>query len=302
MNLEIDATVIYDGRQRRSADVRRHQQHELAVQHVQEPRAAAGSDRDAGEGLDPRGDEPCRRSVALLRRRRQDGNHAFATTLKEHEEHQDRRAERRPLSAAPTGSTRVAAVIGDPIALAVSGHLQRRSSPQGSTGCSSRSVAAGDAGAFDGVRAAGIGGLSVTMPHKGAVCARRRAHSRSRGPGGGQLRAEPRRHARRHNTDGDGASAAPWPPAALRRGDRFVVLGAGGATERDRSARARRGRVIVVNRSAERPRQRPRRAAPVLGRQPRRRREGVEIVGATSVGMGGDGLPSPSRCSAHHRS
>jgi shikimate 5-dehydrogenase len=43
-----------------------------------------------------------------------------------------------------------------------------------------------------------------------------------------------------HNTDGDGL-CRPLASKALARGERFVVLGAGGA-ERDRGARARRPR------------------------------------------------------------
>ena len=62
---------LRDGWQRRAAHVRRHQQHELAVQHLQEPGAATRPDRDAWPRLDQGGDEPRRRPVALLCRRRQ---------------------------------------------------------------------------------------------------------------------------------------------------------------------------------------------------------------------------------------
>jgi hypothetical protein len=72
----------------------------------------------------------------------------------------------------PTGSTRVAAVIGDPIAHSLSPVIFNAAFEAADLDWVfiALRVAAGDTRrAFDGVRATGIRGLSVTMPHKDAA-------------------------------------------------------------------------------------------------------------------------------------
>ena len=72
------------------------------------------------------------------------------------------------------GSTRVAAVIGDPIVHSLSPVIFNAAFEAAGLDWVfvAFRVAAGDTRrALDGVRALGIGGLSVTMPHKDATCA-----------------------------------------------------------------------------------------------------------------------------------
>ena len=84
--------------------------------------------------------------------------------------------------AAPTGSTRVAAVIGDPISHSLSPVIFNAAFEAAGLDWVfvAYQVPAGEHGrALDGVRAMGIAGLSVTMPHKDAAfAARRRGHAR----------------------------------------------------------------------------------------------------------------------------
>ena len=158
-------------------------------------------------------------------------------------------------------------------------------------------VAAGDASrAFDGVRATGIGGLSVTMPHKDAACALvDELTPEAEALGAVNCVANRNGTLVGHNTDGDGLLRALHSGGVGVAGERFVVLGAGGAARSVIAALGRAGaEVVVVNRSAEKAE-----AAAALG-GPRCSvgslddvEKASRLVNATSVGMGGDGLPVP---------
>jgi shikimate dehydrogenase len=204
-----------------------------------------------------------------------------------------------------TGATRLAGVIGDPI--------RHSRSPA----IFNAAFAATDldwaylafevppgraAGALDAMRALGLGGLSVTMPHKTDVArlvdeltphAARLDAVNCVVPDGDRLVG--------HNTDGAGFVAS------LRHdrgyevdGRRCLVLGAGGAARAVVLALADAGaaEVVVVNRSADRARS----AADLAGAVGRA--EPVDavptlvagadlLVNATSVGMDGSSLPLP---------
>ena len=109
--------------------------------------------------------------------------------------------------------------------------------------------------AVEAMRTLGLGGLSVTMPHKAGVRGGRRAHAGGGRPGRRQLRvlegrpAGGRQH-RRHRVPRRPARsmrASSW-PAALR-GDRCRRGGAGGGANGRRRGAAE---VVVRNRSPER--------------------------------------------------
>jgi shikimate dehydrogenase len=149
--------------------------------------------------------------------------------------------------------------------------------------------------ALAAVRAFGIGGLSVTMPHKDrvavlvdepsvAVRALAACNTVVVLPDG-RLRGE--------NTDGDGLVDALAHGEVSVSGARVVVIGAGGAGRAVAEAMGRRGAadVAVVNRSAERA-QVAAALAGVAGRVGTLddMRTADIIVNATSVGMGGSGL------------
>ncbi len=159
--------------------------------------------------------------------------------------------------AAPVGSTKVAAVIGDPIAHSLSPVIFNAAfdATELDWVFVAFQVARGDTGrAFDGARAMGIRGLSVTMPHKDAAFELvGRGHSRSEGARRGQLRRESRRH-RSSGTTRTGTASSPRSAADGVRvaGERVGVLGAGGAARSVIAALGRAGaEVVVVNRSAD---------------------------------------------------
>lgn len=157
----------------------------------------------------------------------------------------------------PTARTRVAGVIGDPVAHSLSPAIHNAAFA--ATGLDWVFVAlpcpAGSAvAAVDGMRALGIEGLSVTMPHKADVAAAVDELS----PTARTLDAVNCVHRRGdvlvgENTDGDGFVAGlradlDLDPAGLS----CVVLGAGGAARAVVVALARAGAssVRVVNRTA----------------------------------------------------
>lgn len=210
---------------------------------------------------------------------------------------------------APTGATRVAGVIGDPIRHSLSPVLHNAAFDA----CGldwvyvAFPVAAGDtARALDGMRALGLVGLSVTMPHKAAVAALVDRCS----PAATTLRAvncvvREGADLVGHNTDGGGfltglRADTGFDPA----GRRVVVFGAGGAARAVVAAVTDAGaaELVVVNRD-------PDRAADAVslargtGRvvDPTAAAGVVEaadlVVNATPVGMGGDpGIPlDPAR-------
>ncbi|HVN51946.1 MAG TPA: shikimate dehydrogenase [Acidimicrobiales bacterium] len=216
---------------------------------------------------------------------------------------------------APTGRTRLAAVIGDPI--------RHSRSPQifnaafAATGLDwvyvALEVAEGHVpAALEGMRALGIAGLSVTMPHKTAVADHLDAVD------GGELAHEARALravncvANRdgslvgHNTDGAGFVASLRADAGFDpSGSRCAVLGAGGAARALVLALAGAGAadVAVVNRTRDAAVTAAALAGPV-GRvagpdEPDVVDAADLVVNATPVGMDGSSLPlDPSRLSA----
>jgi len=206
------------------------------------------------------------------------------------------------------GSTRVAAVIGDPI--------RHSRSPQILNAAFAAAgldwvfvafeVAEGRAGAaLEAMRTLGLGGLSVTMPHKTAVAvhldavtwgdlsssARRLRAVNCVVPDGDALVG--------HNTDGAGFVASLGADAGFAvAGTRCAVLGAGGAARALVLGLAEAGasEVVVVNRTAARAAA----AAELAGSVGRVGRPddvaGADlVVNATSVGMDGHSLAIEER-------
>ena len=161
------------------------------------------------------------------------------------------------LMIVPTGSTRVAGVIGDPVRHSLSPALHNAAFAELGLDWTylAFEVPAGQgAGAVAAMRTLGIDGLSVTMPHKDAVAAAVDALS----PAAALLGAVNcvRRDGDRligENTDGAGflrslRTQAGVDPAGLR----VVVLGAGGAARAVIVALAAEGALVtVVNRSPD---------------------------------------------------
>jgi shikimate dehydrogenase len=198
----------------------------------------------------------------------------------------------------PTGSTRLAAVIGSPVRHSLSPLLHNTAFdhlgldwvylafevPEGAA-----------ADALAAMRALDIAGLSVTMPHKEAVadlCDDLSADAQALRAvncvvnDGGRLIG--------HNTDGDGFIASLADELSLDpAGQRCVVLGAGGAARSIGLALARNSasQVAIVNRTEARAREvaalfpdlamvvNPDDAASVIA-------DSDLIINATSVGMG----------------
>lgn len=201
----------------------------------------------------------------------------------------------RPVS----GATRLAAVIGSPIRHSLSPAIFNAAFAEARLDWVyvAFEVASGDAArALDGVRALGLGGLSVTMPHKDAVarlvdqCTPEAAALRAVNcvvPTADGLVGD--------NTDGPGFLDALHAEVGFDvNGRRAVVVGAGGAARAIVLALARAGaaEVVVVNRTADKAH-----AAAALAES--RGRVGDEssvesadlIVNATSVGMGDGAMP-----------
>jgi shikimate dehydrogenase len=202
----------------------------------------------------------------------------------------------------PTGASRVVGVIGDPVAHSLSPRLHNAAFD--ALGLDWVSVAftvrAGDtAAALTGMRALGLAGLSVTMPHKeqafAAVddtseVARRLGAVNCVSWHEGTLVGD--------STDGEGLLAALARGAGFDpRAKRCLVIGAGGAARAVILALAEAGatEVVVVNRTAARAE-----IAAALAGEAGRVGSGADvaaaelIVQATPVGMtggGGDDLP-----------
>jgi shikimate dehydrogenase len=156
--------------------------------------------------------------------------------------------------------------------------------------------------AVDGMRALGVDGLSVTMPHKtemvGLV-----DHVSATAEALDAVNCVARRRGALvgHNTDGDGfADALQLDEGFDIAGRRAVVLGAGGAARAVIRAVGQAGaaEVVVVNRTADRGEQAAALAGSV-GRTgpPEAAKDADIVVNATSVGMGNlltpDGRPAP---------
>lgn len=212
-----------------------------------------------------------------------------------------------------SGATRLACVIGHPVAHSLSPALHNAgfASLHADWVYVALDVADGDApAALEAMRVLGIGGLSVTMPHKQAVAETVDVLD----PAAELLNAVntvvPLRDGRLagHSTDGDGfvaaLTAAGQPPA----GRTVVVVGAGGAARSIIEALARNGAasITVVNRTAAA----AHRAAALAGAIGRVGTlddvPGTEmLVNATSIGMGAAGgdataLPVPVRSIGPH--
>ena len=201
----------------------------------------------------------------------------------------------------PTGTTRLAAVIGDPVRHSLSPTLMNAAFE--ATGLDWTYVAlevasAGLPDAFAGVRALGIAGLSITMPHNesAAACADQLSPTAERLGAvncivnhGGLLTG--------HNTDGEGFVRSVQHEFSFDpSGKRCVVLGAGGSARAIILALSDAGasEIVVVNRTLGR----AERAAALAGdRGEVVALEGAHsdladadlVVNATSVGMGDPG-------------
>ncbi|MEY4340136.1 MAG: shikimate dehydrogenase [Actinomycetota bacterium] len=208
-----------------------------------------------------------------------------------------------------TGHTRVAAVIGSPVRHSLSPALHNAAFAQ--LGLDwvyvALEVEPGEAQrAIDAMRVLGLGGLSVTMPHKEGVA----AAVDELDPAAAALRSVntvvPRADGTLvgHSTDGAGFVAS-LAARGVSVADRSVcLLGAGGAARAiaDALARAGASRVWVVNRtrsSADETAALAGRVGEVGG--PSHVREADILVNATSVGMGGTELPcDPALLRADH--
>lgn len=198
-----------------------------------------------------------------------------------------------------TGSTRVAAVIGSPVHHSLSPALHNAAFHQ--LGIDwvyvALHVAHGDAQrAIDAMRALGLGGLSVTMPHKEAVAdavdvldpaaAALRSVNTVVPQADGTLKG--------YSTDGAGFVASLAAEGVPVAGRTVCLLGGGGAARAIADALGRHGAaaVWVVNRTASSAEDTAALAAGV-GRVGTARHitDADIVVNATSVGMGSDALP-----------
>lgn len=201
----------------------------------------------------------------------------------------------------PTGATRLAAVIGDPVRHSLSPTLMNAAFDAAGLDWTYVALEVGASSlpdAFAGVRALGIEGLSITMPHKesAAACADRLSPTAERlgavnciVNNGGILTG--------HNTDGEGFVRSLKHGFSFDpNGKRCVVLGAGGSARSIVLALSDAGasEIVVVNRTLGR----AERAAALAGdRGEVVALEGAHsdlsdadlVVNATSVGMGEPG-------------
>lgn len=197
----------------------------------------------------------------------------------------------------PTGSTMLVGTIGDPVRHSLSPRLHQAAFAALGIDWVSLAFevqAGGAAAALAAVRALGLGGLSVTMPHKEDVAeavdeltdtARRLGAVNCVFPRDGRLVGD--------STDGDGFLAALARATGFdASGRRCMVLGAGGAGRAVVLALAEAGasEVVVVNRTPERA-ERAAALAGVGGRVGSASEAGAMdlVVQATPVGMAGVG-------------
>lgn len=198
----------------------------------------------------------------------------------------------------PTGATRVAAVIGDPVRHSRSPVIMNAAFAAADLDWIYVAFEVGDGrvpDALAGMRALGIEGLSVTMPHKAAAAAAVDECSEDARLLGA-VNCVVNRHGvlTGHNTDGAGFLAAlAGQVGVVPEGLACAVVGAGGAARSVVQALARAGasEVTVVNRTAGRAEA----AADLAGRAGRVvapadaaqvLSEAVLVINATSVGMG----------------
>ncbi|MDP9462999.1 MAG: shikimate dehydrogenase [Actinomycetota bacterium] len=198
-----------------------------------------------------------------------------------------------------SATTRVAAVIGNPVRHSLSPALHNAGFAASGVDWvyTAFEVARGaTAAALEAMRVLGLGGLSVTMPHKEAVAAlvdeldpaAATLHSVNTVVpiGDGRLRG--------YNTDGVGFVASLAAQGVELGGKRVCVLGAGGAARAIIDALAGSGAasIVVVNRSDERARAAAALAGALgtVGRHNAVAGSDV-VINATSVGMGSTELP-----------
>jgi shikimate dehydrogenase len=198
-----------------------------------------------------------------------------------------------------SGTTRVAAVIGSPVRHSLSPALHNAGFQ--ATGLdwvyTAFEVAPGQArAALDAMRVFGLGGLSVTMPHKEAVAdlvdeldpAAAALHSVNTVVpiGDGRLKG--------YSTDGAGFVASMVAQEVALVGKHVCVLGAGAAARAivDAVARTEPASITVVNRSAERARLAADLAGGIGAVGPLQAVGECDIlINATSVGMGSTDVP-----------
>ena len=198
-----------------------------------------------------------------------------------------------------SGATRVAAVIGSPVRHSLSPALHNAAFAQ--LGLDwvyvALQVDAGRAGeALQAMRVLGLGGMSVTMPHKEDVA----AAVDSLDPAATALRSvntvvpQPDGTLRGYSTDGAGFVASLEAAGESVSGRTVAVLGAGAAARAIIDAMARSGatRITVVNRTASSAEAAASLAGPVgaVGSMAHVRDADL-VVNATSVGMGSVDLP-----------
>ena len=197
-----------------------------------------------------------------------------------------------------SGSTKLAAVIGSPVRHSLSPALHNAAFAAAGLDWAflAFEVADGDApAALMGMRALGIAGLSVTMPHKTAVAALvDEASPTARLLDAVNCVARDEGRLIGHNTDGAGFVASLVVDHGIDpSGMRIVVLGAGGAARAviQALADAGAGDIAVVNRSPARAAMAARLAGHVgrLGEEADLRRADL-VVNATPVGMGDVGV------------
>lgn len=196
-----------------------------------------------------------------------------------------------------SGSTRVAAVIGHPVAHSLSPAIHNAAFAAGGLDWVyvAFPVEPGEgAAALAAMRALGIGGLSVTMPHKSDVYAAVDlvAPEAEALESVNTVVVDAEGLLVGHSTDGPGFVDSLRADAAFDpSGARIAVLGAGGAARSviDALGRCGAAEVLVVNRTASAAEHAARLAGPV-GRvgSPDDVRGADLVVNATSVGMGSD--------------
>ena len=197
------------------------------------------------------------------------------------------------------GSTRVAGVIGSPVRHSLSPVIHNAAFAAAGLDWifAAFEVVPGAApAALAGMRAFGIAGLSVTMPHKDDVAAAVDVLD----PAAAALRTantvvlQPDGRLAGHSTDGAGFVASLADAGVDPAGMSIAVFGAGGAARAviDALARAGASRVVVINRSADRATV----AAALAGQRGCVGSMGDIssadlVVNATSIGMGSDAVP-----------
>lgn len=198
-----------------------------------------------------------------------------------------------------TGNTRVAGVIGSPVRHSLSPVIHNAAFAAAGLDWVfvAFEVVPGAAGAaLAGMRAFGIAGLSVTMPHKDDVAAAVDVLD----PAAAALRTvntvvlQPDGRLAGHSTDGAGFVASLGDAGVDPAGMAIAVLGAGGAARSviDALARAGAARIAVINRSSDRAE-----VAAALAGERGCAGSAVDIgaadlvINATSIGMGSRDVP-----------